>query len=321
MKAAELVIGKWSGVLTYLGIDANYLTGKHCACPICETGKDKFYFDDLEGRGTYYCNNCGAGNGWTLLKLKYGWGFAEAAKQVEKIVRNVKAHKIKSNGDQEKNRTRLNKLREHFTALNTNDPVSAYLRNRGIADSIINRISNQLGWIPDCEYWEDGKPYKYDAMAAIVCNDGRPVTYQMTYLKNGKKAEITSPRKKLPSVSTTTGGAVKLFNHSGILGVAEGVETALSCTELFDIPTWAALSCNGLKSFVVPDGVNELHVFADNDSNFVGQKAAATLAERLARKGLTVVIHTPEQSGTDWNDILIEGQQKQGVDEMNGLQT
>ena len=47
-----------------LGIEIG--TGKHTSCPACG-GKDRFRFDDKQGDGTFYCNQCGAGNGFQLI--------------------------------------------------------------------------------------------------------------------------------------------------------------------------------------------------------------------------------------------------------------
>jgi len=60
-------------------------------------------------------------------------------------------------------------------------------------------------------------------------------------------------------------------------------------------------------SFVPPRGLLRLHVFADNDANYVGQAAAYDLAHRLNRDGLTVEVHLPppiHADKTDWLDVL-----------------
>ena len=76
MHAAELAVGRWPGLLVQFGIERNLLTGKHAPCPVCE-GRDRFRFDDREGRGTFFCSHCGAGDGFRLLQLVKGWSFKQ----------------------------------------------------------------------------------------------------------------------------------------------------------------------------------------------------------------------------------------------------
>ncbi|MEA3307492.1 MAG: primase-helicase zinc-binding domain-containing protein, partial [Elusimicrobiota bacterium] len=44
--------GKWYSILTSLGVPESYLTGKHGACPLCRSGKDRWRWDNKDGRGT-----------------------------------------------------------------------------------------------------------------------------------------------------------------------------------------------------------------------------------------------------------------------------
>jgi putative DNA primase/helicase len=76
--------GRWRSILTVLGVEERALSGKHTACPMCG-GKDRFRFDDREGRGTYFCSGCGAGDGVQLAMCVTGLGFRDAAAEVERI--------------------------------------------------------------------------------------------------------------------------------------------------------------------------------------------------------------------------------------------
>ena len=71
MKISDITtqaVGKWDYILHSLGIEVG--NGKHCACPVCG-GKDRFRFDNQNGRGTYICNQCGSGDGLELIKHYY----------------------------------------------------------------------------------------------------------------------------------------------------------------------------------------------------------------------------------------------------------
>ncbi|PXZ02173.1 primase-helicase zinc-binding domain-containing protein [Gilliamella apicola] len=68
MKINEITaqaVGKWDYIFQSLGIEVG--NGKHCPCPVCG-GKDRFRFDNQNGRGTYICNQCGSGDGLELIK-------------------------------------------------------------------------------------------------------------------------------------------------------------------------------------------------------------------------------------------------------------
>ena len=68
-----LARGQWKSIITSVtNVSLNKLTNKHQPCPLCG-GKDRYRFDDKDGQGTYYCNHCGAGNGYTLIKKYNNW--------------------------------------------------------------------------------------------------------------------------------------------------------------------------------------------------------------------------------------------------------
>jgi putative DNA primase/helicase len=103
---------------------------------------------------------------------------------------------------------------------------------------------------------------------------------------------------------------VRLAEHGATLGIAEGIETALSATALFGIPCWSAINANGLAKWSPPTGVEEVVIFGDNDPKFGGQAAAFSLAHRLACRGPAIRVEIPPTVGDDWNDVLMKGTAK-----------
>lgn len=69
--------GQWPQVLAGLHIDVPDSPRKHAPCPACG-GTDRFRFDD-NGRGSFICNQCGAGDGLDLIKRVNNCDATEAA--------------------------------------------------------------------------------------------------------------------------------------------------------------------------------------------------------------------------------------------------
>ena len=97
-------------------------------------------------------------------------------------------------------------------------------------------------------------------------------------------------------------GAVRLKAASEHLGIAEGIETALSAMQVFKTPVWATLSTGGIASFPILPGIKLLTVFADHDQP--GMAAAATCCRRYNAAGIDAEIRHPSRPDTDWNDYL-----------------
>jgi putative DNA primase/helicase len=98
-------------------------------------------------------------------------------------------------------------------------------------------------------------------------------------------------------------GAVRLGDAKSIMGLAEGVETALAAMMLSGMPVWASLGSARLHRVELPPLVQEVHVFGDNDE--AGKKAADRTAETHLGLGRTVHIHFPRQGSRDFNDALL----------------
>ena len=129
MHAADLAIGRWPGLLVRFGIERHLLTGKHVPCPVCE-GRDRFRFDDREGRGTFFCSHCGAGDGFKLLQLLKGWSFKQAAFEVEGIVNTVQTGSAMPVQSDATKVEACRRIWRESRAVVVDDPVHQYLARR-----------------------------------------------------------------------------------------------------------------------------------------------------------------------------------------------
>jgi putative DNA primase/helicase len=164
------------------------------------------------------------------------------------------------------------------------------------------------------EYWHDTQSFGcYPAMVALFHGAaGAPATLHITYLRSDgcAKASVPAPKKILgvPERGATRGGAVRLFDaRGGVLGVAEGIESALSLHLIRNIPVWASFCADNLERIRLPTGLRELQIGVDLDASGKGEAVAKALAERVMRwSPRTRVLYVkPELDGPgDLNDEL-----------------
>lgn len=294
--------GRWKSVLPFLGVSSRYLTGRHGPCPICREGKDRFRFDDKEGKGTWICSKCGAGDGFKLLEKVNGWSFGYAKREAMKASGTAPAETQAPGRSAEDKRAAALRLWDSSAPIKAADPAGLFLRRRGITQI----PSPDVLRFAKCAYFEDGKMIaRLPAMVAAVTGpDGSLATVHRTYLdEHGHKTAMQGGARKLAAGDLPPGSAVRLGEHEGILGVAEGIETALSAEILFGVPVWACINKVRLQSFIPPQTVNTLIVFGDTDEKFGGQAHAYGLAHRVACAGLKVRVELPGEG--DWNDVLL----------------
>lgn len=299
MQAAELARNHWPELLTKFGIEPNFLTGKHTACPFCG-GRDRFRFDDKDGRGTFFCSHCGAGDGFALLGLVKGWPFKEAAAEVERIVGSIEPAATKRQTTEADKREACKRIWSESRPVTDGDPVALYLLHR----VGIETAPGCIRFHPALPYrHDDGTVTKHPAMLARVQDaDGNGCAIHRTYLTtDGSKANVSAPKKIIGSLPPRA--AVRLSSPGWHIGIAEGIETALSASVLFELPVWAAISAIGLERWTPPEGITEVIIFGDNDRSATGQAAAWNLAKRLIASGIVVEVRIPEPAGTDWNDL------------------
>lgn len=86
------------------------------------------------------------------------------------------------------------------------------------------------------------------------------------------------------------------------LGLCEGIETGLKIMARGWRPIWACGSTSGMAPFPVLPGIEELTIFADNDANGAGIRAAQQCGERWLEAERLATIRLPRAAGADWAD-------------------
>lgn len=306
-KSANAAKGKWRGLLIAFGLPEGCLKDKHGPCPLCG-GTDRFRWDNREGKGTYICGQCGAGDGFKLASEFTGKAWKQIADEVDALVGNIKAEAPRREITAD-DTARM--LRETYTAtvpVKPGDLVHRYLAARGI-DEVVYPAALRFG-----ASLRDGEGGVRPCMVAMVGVYGetdakgrqRFVSMHRTFLRpdGSGKADMSAPRKMMPG-ELPDGACVMLseWTGGGTIGIAEGIETAMSASAIFGVPVWAAISSGMMAKWTPPPGAEEVAIFGDNDLKFGGQAAAYQLAHRLAVKGMPVTVGIPDIPGTDWNDV------------------
>lgn len=297
-KVSEIATGRWPAILMHYGIEERFLRNKHGECPLCG-GKDRYRFDNKLGRGSWICNQCGAGDGFALLEKFKGWTFKEAAYQVELIAGNVAAQQIKVESDDAKKMAAVKRVWNEAQPVCKGDPVWKYLHRR----IGIELVPACLRFHPALPYVEgDSLDYYPALVAAVTSHEKQGIGVHRIYLTSaGDKAPVETA-KKLMTGKPMGGASIKLSAAGEVLGIAEGIETALAAARQFSVPTWAAISAGLMEQWLPPEGVKTVIVFGDNDVSFTGQASAFALAKKLRLKGINAEVRIPETVGTDWAD-------------------
>jgi putative DNA primase/helicase len=296
----ERANGRWQSILPALGIDPKFLTGKNGPCPLCG-GRDRWRFDNKRGDGTWICTHCGAGQGIKLAMLFTGIADYKAiAEKIETVIGRATPERARPKLSDAARRAALNELWSAGRPVTAGDPVDLWMHHRGLGASSYPPC---LRFCPQVRHRGPPVSFHPGMLAKVTDATGRPVMIHRTYLTpGGTKAPVDKVRMFCAG-NVPPGSAVRLAPAAPVMGVAEGIETALAAAKLFGVPTWAALSDSGMEKFEPPAGTERLIIFGDNDANGAGQRAAYSRVSRLAPR-MQVDVKLPEVTGADWNDLL-----------------
>ena len=286
--------GRWIDIFRALGIDVRE-DGKHGPCPSCG-GKDRFRFDNKEGRGDYYCSGCGAGDGFILVEKVMSTDIRGAMEAVSNVIGSCQKNTVPK--EKPISAGIFRKMFVESSPATGSDLVGLYLQSRGLST-----IPTMLRYSKAC--WDSETKKDQRAMLAVVTlPDGTASTMHRTYLDvEGGKLAIEQPKKLMPVLVKGKGGAIRLMEPvEGLIGLAEGIESAIAASEDMNIPVWAAVSTAMMEAFDPPPDIKCVVIIADNDRNYAGQKSAYVLANKLVKKKIDAIVHVPDIPGQDWLD-------------------
>jgi putative DNA primase/helicase len=194
----ERARGRWREILLHVGIASRFLSNKHGPCPLCG-GKDRFRFDDRDGSGSYFCNQCGPGAGILLVRKALKCDHGTACRKVDEIIGDGLPSPLAqdcSRPQAEGESKRLAAI-ERLLAESTDGGVaSEYLIRRGLRSS-----SPILRGHRACPYYDPDNKFvgKFPAMVAPISGaDGKLQSAVRIY-----DADLKPRKKNLPAVTNS----------------------------------------------------------------------------------------------------------------------
>ncbi|EEI9681193.1 DNA primase [Salmonella enterica] len=306
MRTRDAANGHWPAIFEYYGLPP--VTGKRHfkgRCPLCG-GVGKFRCDDKDGNGTWVCV-CGSGDGMSLVLQATGKPFVQVCEEIDSLTGNSYSRPV-TERPPSKIMSDRQKVSRKFSRLSELRKTSgeAYLQRRGILE------------LPDegirfCDK-QTCNGREYQALYSLATDDKGALCYlHRTLLDGDRKADVVAAKKLMALQESSyleyAGSvAIRMFPPAATLGIAEGIETALSCRQIYRCNVWSVMNTSFMEKFIAPHGVNHLVIFADNDPHGAGLTAAFKCGKNniLSRNDVEKVsIRWPDLP--DFNDMLIEG--------------
>ncbi|MBC2611101.1 MULTISPECIES: primase-helicase zinc-binding domain-containing protein [Citrobacter] len=291
-ETVKQVCGHWSRILPALGVKV--IKNRHQSCPVCG-GSDRFRFDDKEGRGTWFCNQCGAGDGLKLVEKVFGVTPSEAAGKVNAVTGNLSpvAPEVIAAAEAETvaDRKAAAALAVRLMEKTRPETGNAYLTRKGFPalECLTLTAMHKTGGVT----FRAG-----DVVVPLYDDTGALVNLQLINADGIKR--------------TLKGGQVKRACHviegkkqaGKRLWIAEGYATALTVHHLTGETVMVALSSVNLLSLASlacqKSPACQIVLAADRDLNGDGQSKAAAAAD--ACEGIVAL---PPVFG-DWNDAFMQ---------------
>jgi len=188
-------------------------------------------------------------------------------------------------------------------------PGEEYLRRiRLIATSAIADVISStyaIGWHDGVLFREPGHPLDGQRLGAIIALLRDPVTAKLTGAIS--RTYVHGGRKVGKAKNLAGSGVVQLSPDDEVLQgihIAEGLETALDMMAKGFRPMWSCGSTTMMAKFPILNAIESITIFADNDENEAGEKAAREVERRWLEAGRETIVAVSPVCG-DFNDITM----------------
>lgn len=295
----------WPTVLAGLHIDVPDSPRRHGPCPACG-GSDRFRFDD-GGRGSFICNQCGAGDGLDLIRKVNKCDTTEAARLAAEVLgidyrvdeRNEEAARQRRE-QMEAERQQREQVRQQKSSEEAEHRQSMFV---GHWQRLTNAAaSGESQYLTGKELSGFTFPILTDGRLLLsLVDDTGTVTAAQTITPQGEKRLLAGSAKR---------GAYHAVNAADApqsVLIAEGLATALSvhliCPEALTV---CALDAGNLQP--VAQAMHQRYpnaqiiIAADNDIKPGESNTGKDAAEKAAKAVSGWVALPPTVEKADWND-------------------
>ena len=292
-KAHDQFLGQWSTVLSNYGCQLP-AGRKHGPCPVCG-GKDRFRFDDKNGRGTWYCSQCepSSGGGLMLLSRVIGKSIMDTAKELigDDELRTIPKKKVHIVNHDEVRAANIEQAKKGAATLMASMALSTheYMSNKGFTGS----------WPVNGEsiYSRDGIIPKGDLLLVPVYKVGELVNVQ----------KITKDGVKRPLFGGDMQGVHHIIDGKvNNIAVVEGYATGITVNMLTGFKTYVAFNTGNLEAAVVQAKQDhpsvKVIVFGDHDEiDPAHNRRPGEYYANKAADPFCAIVAIPSELG-DWDD-------------------
>ncbi|PPA31046.1 RNA helicase [Aeromonas jandaei] len=295
---AAAATGHWPDLLAAVGIDTPR-GGKHGPCPTCG-GKDRFRLDNKGGRGTWICNQCGAGDGLALVGLVTGKPIKEAAELIAPLVGvsagGLDATERERIHQQQQTRAGQDELRRHKAARraaaimqDSEQAHAPYLarKNLGVCLCAVNRILIR----------DAGENFPPASLIVPLYNEANELVNVQLIREDGTKRYLAGGQKQQ---------AFHRLNGGELMVVVEGYATGLSVHLATGATVYCAMDSGNLLNVAKiarrQHPTAKIIICGDYDLDEAGHRNEITQHQTDgAALAVGAVVALPPIQG-DWND-------------------